>query len=86
MLASVPPLFHRTEMGSKRFSTIGDFVRHGQDIEIACHCGHKTVLPAIPVALKFNREGWPQNIGMAARRFRCSKCGSCPAQIGPLMR
>ncbi|MEO7550843.1 MAG: hypothetical protein ABIT09_06850 [Croceibacterium sp.] len=73
-------------MGSKRFDTIGDFIRHGHDIEIACYCGHKAILPAVKVALKFTRESWPLGLGLATRHFRCSKCGSSPSQIGPMRR
>ena len=73
-------------MSTRQIRTLHDFARHRRDIEVTCYCGHKAVLPYVPVLAKFSRENWPINLGSAARHFRCSNCGSAPAYIGPIER
>lgn len=73
-------------MSTKHIRTIHDFSRHRRDIEIVCYCGHTAVLPFTPVVQRFVRERWPISLGLAKGHFRCSKCGSSPAGIGPMER
>lgn len=73
-------------MSTRQIRTLHDFARHRRDIEVTCYCGHKSVLPSHPLIERFNRENWPINLGTATARFRCSKCGSSPAYIGPMER
>jgi hypothetical protein len=73
-------------VSTKHIRTLHDFSRHRRDIEVICYCGHKAVLPFAPVIQRFSREGWPTSLGSALKHFRCSRCGSSPAQIGPMER
>ena len=73
-------------MSTRQIRTLHDFARHRRDIEVTCYCGHKAVLPYHPVIAKFSRENWPIGLGSATEHFRCSKCGSSPAYIGPMER
>jgi hypothetical protein len=73
-------------MSTRIIRTIHDFARHRRDIEVTCYCGHKTVLPYLPVVARFSAECWPVSLGSATNYFRCSKCGSSPAYIGPMER
>ena len=73
-------------MSTRVIRTIHDFARHRRDVEVACSCGHKAVLPYLQVVEKFSRERWAINLGSAAGHFRCSKCGSSPSYLGPMER
>lgn len=73
-------------MSTRVIRSIYDFARHRRDIEVTCHCGHKAVLEHRAVVRRFVQEGWARSLGMAARHFRCSKCGGAPAFIGPIER
>lgn len=73
-------------MGTKHFRSLHDFSRHRRDIELVCYCGHRAILSHIAVNRRFIERGWPTSLGSALERFRCSKCGSCPMQIGPMER
>ena len=73
-------------MSTRVIRTIHDFARHRRDIEVTCYCGHKAVLDYRLVIARFSRESWPIGLGSAAGHFRCSKCGSSPAGIGPMER
>jgi hypothetical protein len=73
-------------MSTRHIRTIHDFSRHRRDVEVTCYCGHKAVLDFVRVAAVFSRKGWPIGLDSAAGRFRCSKCGSAPAYIGPQER
>ena len=73
-------------MSTRQIRTLHDFARHRRDIEVTCYCGHKAVLPYVPVIAISSRENWPIGFGVAASYFRCSKCGSAPAFIGPRER
>jgi hypothetical protein len=73
-------------VSTRAIRTIHDFARHRRDIEVTCYCGHKSLLPYSQVLAKFSREKWPISLGTAAQHFRCSKCGSAPAYIGPMER
>lgn len=73
-------------MSTKQIRTIHDFSRYRRDVEVVCYCGHKAVLPHVAVVARFTREGWPISLGSALGHFRCSKCGSSPALIGPMER
>lgn len=73
-------------MSTRQIRSLHDFARHGRDIELACACGHRAVLPHRAVIARFSRQGWPIGLGSALRRFRCSKCGGRPERIGPMGR
>lgn len=73
-------------MSTRQVRSMADFSRFGLDIELACDCGHKTVLPYRPVLRRFMDEGWPKGLGSAAKHFRCRKCGDRPERIGPAYR
>jgi hypothetical protein len=73
-------------MSTKHIRTIHDFSRHRRDIEVTCYCGHKAVLSYVAVVGRFSRENWSIGLDSAAEHFRCSKCGSAPAYIGPQER
>jgi hypothetical protein len=73
-------------VSTKQIRSMHDFAGHRRDVEVVCYCGHNKVLPYRPVIAKFSRENWPTSLGSAAKHFRCSKCGSAPAHIGPMER
>lgn len=73
-------------MSTKHIRVMGDFMRFGMDIAVECECGHKTVLPWLPVLMRFHQKGWSHNLAAARRHFRCAKCGEHPAHIGPHRR
>ena len=65
---------------------MADFMRFGIDINVECYCGRKTILPYLPVLLKFYHEGWSHNLDSALGHFKCRKCGSTARHIGPHYR
>lgn len=71
-------------MGTKRIESIGDCWRHGIPVCIACRtCGHYRVIEHL--------EQWVEEIGgrtasffdVAAKRFRCSRCGGKDVVVAP---
>lgn len=73
-------------VSTKHIRTIGDFMRFGMDIAVECYCGRMSVLPWLPVVMKFHTEGWSGNLDAAARRFKCRRCGSIARHLGPRYR
>lgn len=73
-------------MSAKHVRSISDFARFRKDVEVACSCGHTTVLPYRHVVSAFVANCWPKGLGSALKHFRCLKCGSRPDRIGPRMR
>ena len=73
-------------MSTKHVRSISDFSRFRKDVDVQCSCGHKATLPFGLVVGRFVTMGWPKGLGSALRHFRCSKCGSTAAHIGPKER
>ena len=58
-------------MGSIRLETIGDYHKHGFDLELWCRaCDHKVVVPAD----WFIARGELGNVAKLEKRLRCSAC------------
>jgi hypothetical protein len=85
-------------MSTRLVRTIGDFMRHGLDVDLECSCGHKAALDARRVFAHFKARGWYMGLhdgyglGNPYSRFYCSVCrdagrGKCrPKHIGPHYR
>lgn len=73
-------------MGSKRFRSIRDFVRHGIALELRCRCGHGAELDARHVYRQFTARSWPVGIEVAGSHFRCCACNRRWPDIGPIER
>lgn len=71
-------------MGTTRFGTIGDFMRHGVDVAIRCdNCRRKSTLSAEQVEAIF---ALGTRIIAAQRRLRCSHCKAKGGRLAPIPR
>jgi hypothetical protein len=72
---------------AKTFRVLHDFVRHAQNIHLACsnpQCPHTGVLDPLDTCRWFRLFRWPQALEAGAlRHFRCSRCGARPSRVRP---
>jgi hypothetical protein len=70
-------------MGSKRLDKIGDYVRHGFDLQVACKCGHKATIDARALDDKLFAQRRNSTMILIAPHLKCSKCGRRDVTYGP---
>jgi hypothetical protein len=78
-------------MGSKRFLSLNDFVRHGMNIHLECrngHCTHHGIVDAWSACQWFRLHRWGTGLdsfmgSSALDRFRCTKCGAKAGSASP---
>lgn len=70
-------------MGSKRLDKIGDYVRHGFDLQVTCRCGHKAKINARDLMNRLYRQQRSMVMILIAPHLTCSKCGNRDISYGP---
>lgn len=60
------------------FKTIGDFVRHGANIQFECACDHKGVVDAKKLDRWFSAHGWNGAREVIGGHMKCMRCGNRP--------
>ena len=69
-------------MGTARFETVGDYLRHKVDVAIRCdRCRHKRTLTAEQLEAIF---GLGTRLVTAERRLRCGKCQGKGGRLAPI--
>lgn len=70
-------------MGTKKFDTIWDLVRHGANLQVWCKCGHIAVIDRHQLDHMQRHRRWPAPLGYLHSKLRCAKCGRRPTKISP---
>lgn len=72
-------------MGTKKFRTLHDWVRHGYNIHLNCeHCPHTGVVEPHAACLYFRLHRWSLVIEAGAlQHFYCTKCGAKAGSAQP---
>jgi len=70
-------------MGSKRLDKIGDYVRHGFDLQVFCKCGRKAKINAAALADRLHKQRKSPMMMFVEAKLRCSKCGRRDVTCGP---
>lgn len=75
----------RCEMGSKRFDTLSDYVRHRRSLRVDClHCKRFAVLEPMALGITCSARGWSRDMRAVEARLRCSHCGSRKVNCCPI--
>ncbi|KQM76719.1 hypothetical protein ASE70_08075 [Sphingomonas sp. Leaf22] len=70
-------------MGTKKFNSIWDLVRHGANLQVWCACGHIAVIDRHQLDHMKRTRNWPAPIGYLCGKLRCAKCGRRPTKVSP---
>lgn len=76
----------RSNMGSKRLDSIGDYARHGFDLQVWCKCGHKAKIDADALTQRLHKQGRSLMMMFVEPLLRCSKCGRKDVRCGPIWK
>ncbi|PXA98490.1 hypothetical protein DMC47_08295 [Nostoc sp. 3335mG] len=70
-------------MGTKRFDTSWDLVRHGANLQVWCECGHVAVIDSNQLDYMRQQRNWPRPLGYLRGKLTCAKCGQRPTKLSP---